>query len=152
MGRGVSGGRGGNAGGIAGLVQLIDEHGAALEYDLLTMTRYQLRDVGGTLPWGALLHFVSHLPRTSALSQEIRPISEEERWARGDYTAAILADLFDVVVSGFIAIGNRGSRRKPHAKPYPRPWMKPQTRHVGKGAIPIKDFERWWNSHGKQRN
>ena len=132
-------------------MRLIDEHGAALEYDLLTMTRYQLRDVGGALPWGALLHFVSHLPRTSALSQEVRPLSEDERWARGDYTAAILADLFDIVAHGFAAVMAKGTGRSPRrVKPYPRPWTKPRTRHVGRGAIPIKDFERWWNSHGKR--
>lgn len=132
-------------------MRLIDEHGAALEYDLLTMTRYQLRDVGGALPWGALLHFVSHLPRTSALSQEVSPLTETERWARGDYTAAILADLFDIVAHGFAAVLAKGTGRSARrVKPYPRPWSKPKTRHVGKGAIPIKNFERWWDSHGKR--
>lgn len=132
-------------------MRLIDEHGAALEYDLLTMTRYQLRDVGGALPWGALLHFVSHLPRTSALSQELRPLTETERWARGDYTASLLADLFDIVAHGFAVVLAKGTGRSARrVKPYPRPWSKPRTRHVGKGAIPIKDFERWWDGHGKR--
>ena len=132
-------------------MHLIEEHGSALEYDLLTMTHYQLRDVGGALPWGALLHFVMHLPRNSAFKEELVPVTDEERWRRGDYTATILADLFDAVTHGFAALAAKGSGHSPkRVKPYPRPWNKPKVRHVGKGAIPIKDFERWWNSHGKR--
>ena len=78
-------------------MDLIEDHGAALEYDLLTLTHYQLRDVGRALSWGALLHFVEHVPRTSALSRELVPRTESEAWAEGDATAAILADLFDLL-------------------------------------------------------
>lgn len=132
-------------------MQLIEEHGAALEYDLLTMTNYQLRDVGGALPWGALRHFVTHLPRTSALSLELVPLSEMERWARGDFTANILADIFDAITHGFAAVMAKGTgHAAKRVRPYPRPWNKPKVRHVGKGAIPIRDFERWWASHGKR--
>ena len=128
-------------------MRLIEEHGSALEYDLLTMTRYQLRDVGGALPWGALLQFVKHLPRTSALSQELHPLTEMERWANGDFNANILADIFDATTHGFASMAAKGTGHAPkRVRPYPRPWTKPRTRHIGKGAIPISDFERWWSS------
>ena len=29
-------------------------------------------------------------------------------------------------------------------KRYPRPWER-ETQGIGKGAIPIADFEKWWN-------
>lgn len=131
-------------------MRLIEEHGSVLEYDLLTLTHYQLRDIGGALSWGALLHFVMNLPRTSALSRELVPLSETERWMMGDFNANLLADLFDAMTHGFAALAAKGSGRSPkRVKPYPRPWAKPKTRHIGKGAIPISKFERWWNSHGK---
>lgn len=127
-------------------MELIEQHGAALEFDLLTMTGYQLRDIGGALQWGALHHFVMHLPRTSALSRELVPITEEERWANGERNATILADIFDVIASGISALVAKGTGRGPKKiHKYPRPWLKPKVRRVGKGAIPVKDFESWWN-------
>lgn len=127
---------------------LIDEHGAALEYDLLTMTHYQLRDVGGALPFGALLHFCMHLPRTSALSRELQPLTDTERWLGGEATAAILADIFDAIRALDVDVMHKGTRRKPkQPKPYPRPWAKSKgSMHIGRDPILIKDFEAWWNT------
>lgn len=126
-------------------MDVIDRHGAALEYDLLTMTRYQLRDVGGALPWGALLHFVHYLPRDSALSREITPTSETERWMAGDATATMLADLYDLVAVMRSESAVKGTtHRAKRPRPYPRPWRKPKVRHVGSRPIPVSDFETWW--------
>ena len=131
---------------------LIEEHGAALEYDLLTMTHYQLRDVGGALSWGALLHFVQKLPRTSALSRELVPTTEEERWADGSNVSALLADIFDLLNAFRNEAAVKGTKHSAkRSKPYPRPWLKPRTRHIGKGAIPISKFEEWWASKGAER-
>lgn len=126
-------------------MDVIDRHGAALEYDLLTMTRYQLRDAGGALSWGALLHFLQYLPRDSALSRELVPLSDSERWAGGEATSAIVADLFDLVALMRAEAAVKGTTHRPR-KPrrYPRPWERPKERHVGRGAIPIADFEDWW--------
>lgn len=146
MGRRDRGGARGHAGGIAWLCQLIEEHGAALDYDLLTMTQYTIRDVGGALPWGALLHFVQFLPRSSALSREMVPTTDTERWADGSATAALLADLYDLLNQmneNLVASGSR--RRASHVKPYPRPWTKGTgERRIGRDAIPVSDFEAWW--------
>lgn len=112
------------------------------------MTRYTLQDVGGALPWGALLHFVQFAPRTSALSRELHPTTDSERWADGNATAAILADVYDLINQLNENLVARGqSRRATHVKPYPRPWAKGQgERRIGRGAIPIADFEAWWDS------
>lgn len=152
MAGGERGGHGGNPGGIAELCQLIEEHGAALEYDLLTMTGYQLRDVGGALSWGALLHFAMHLPRTSVLSQELTPLTDTERWTDGTVTAPLLADLIDVVNSIGAALLAKGTGRMPrHVKPYRRPWTDNGDVTIGgpDSAIPIAEFEEWWASQGK---
>ena len=124
------------------------EHGPAIDYDLMTSTRYTLRDIGGALPWGALLHFVQYLPRTSALSRELEPTSDEERWASGHATAAILADIYDALSQLNANFCARGSGRRAQAvKPYPRPWAKGTgERTVGSDPIPVSDFEAWWNT------
>lgn len=148
MGRRYRGAGRGHVGGIAWLCQLVEEHGAALDYDLVTSTRYTLRDIGGALPYGTLLHFVQYMPRTSALSRELRPVDETERWADGEATAAILADLYDLVHQMNNNLAARGSgRRARTAKPYPRPWRKGEgEKVVGRDPIPVADFEAWWNS------
>lgn len=148
MGAGVCRRCGSEPGGIAELDRIIEEHGPALEYDLLTKTCYQLRDVGGALPWGALLHFVQYLPRDSALSRELYPTTDEERWADGTITAALLADIFDQLAMLRAEHAAKGSGRRPkEPKPYPRPWVKRKNeRHVGADPIPISEFEDWWNA------
>lgn len=140
-----------DAGGIAGLCQLIEEHGAALDYDLLTKTSYNLRDIGGALPWGALLHFVQFLPRDSALKSDMEPTTDAERWTRGDATATILADLYDLVSTLRNEMAAKGSGKKPKGiKPYPRPGKKKNTEHFGKDPIPVAQFEDWWESRGRR--
>ena len=131
-------------------MDLIEGHGPALEYALLTMTHYQLRDVGGALSWGALLHFVQNLPRTSALSRELVPQTETEQWADGRNVAALLADIFDLLNAFRSEVAVKGTpRRAKRCRPYPRPWAKGRERRVGRGAIPVSKFEDWWN--GKRR-
>lgn len=148
MARRVHGGQRSDAGGIAGLARLIEEHGPALEYDLLTKTNYQLRDVGGALPWGALLHFVQFLPRDSALKTELVPMTDVERWNDGCANAAILADLFDLVNQMRAEVAVNGTDHKPRRpRPYPRPGAKPKgVQHVGKDPIPVSEFESWWST------
>lgn len=142
-------GRGGRErGGITGLARLIEEHGPALDYDLLTLTRYNLSDVGGALPWAALRHFVDHLPRTSALSRDLVPLSDEERWIAGDANCIILADIYDAIAQVGANLMAKGSGRAPrHMRPYPRPWDNGSgERRFGSDPIPISEFEDWWNS------
>lgn len=112
------------------------------------MTRYTLHDVGGALPWGAFLHFLQYVPRTSALSRELNPTTDDERWADGHATAAILADMYDLLNQlneNIVASGSR--RRATHVKPYPRPWAKGQgERKFGRDPIPVSEFEAWWDA------
>ena len=124
-----------------------------MEYDLLTLTGYQLRDIGGALSWGALLHFVMHLPRTSALSRELTPITDVERWTDGTVVAPMLADLIDVVNSLGAALLAKGTGRMPrHPSRYKRPWSDGGEWRVGgkESALPIAEFEQWWESEGKE--
>lgn len=130
-------GTGGNAGGIISLVRLVENHGRALEYDLMTSTGRTLNEymTMGAAGKVALLSFVKHLPPDSALNREINPKEDAWIWATTTKTNAILADLFDA----FVAANSKKGKRP---KPYPRPKKKEK---IGRGAIPIKDFWSWWN-------
>lgn len=125
------------------------EHGPAIDYDLMTSTRYTIDDLGGALSWGALRHFLLYIPRTSATSREVRPTTDEELWANGNVTAAILADIYDALAqlnNNVMAKGTRRAARQ--AKPYRRPWAKPDNeRQFGRDPIPVSEFEAWWDEN-----
>ena len=114
----------------------------------MTLAHMTLADLGGALSWAALSHFVQHIPRTSALSRELVPKSDAERWADGAATAAILADMYDLLNQLNNNLAARGSGHRARAvKPYPRPWATPQkgSKRIGRDPIPISEFEKWWN-------
>lgn len=133
-------------GGISGLLRLIDEHGGALEYDLITRAGVTLDDVPARISWRALNSFVMHLDMSSALMKELRP--EYGGWQGAERVPPMLADLIDAV-NAFrwafeCANTPRKRRRPPKPKPYPRPGAKEEGGRIGRDPIPIKDFDRWW--------
>lgn len=83
----------------------------------------------------ALISFIKFLTPDSALSRDMNPKDEFGIWYTPVQTNKILADLFDA----FTAANSRKGHRP---KPYPRPSKK---QGVGRGAIPVKDFWKWWN-------
>lgn len=141
-----------HAGGIRGLCQLVDEHGGALEYDLMTRAGMTLDDVPARVTWPALRSFVTHLGPDSALYAEQNP--DGAAWWQPWGRAAILADIYDAIAAfatGY-ATANRGRGPKPKPpKPYPRPWRTAQDngRQVGRGAVPVSEFDDWWVSDGR---
>ena len=143
MERGIRGSERRNNGGILSLTTLINEHGGALEYDLLVNTPYTLDDIGGKLPWRALSNFVRHAGYDSALYREAHKDDQMRLWLDGSMTALILADLFDLENIR----AHAGTGKKP--KPYPRPWRhEKRTRHIGKDPIRAGDFAAWWAKKG----
>lgn len=132
------------SGGIFGLVSVIEEHESAIEYDLLTKTRYSLADVGESLSYKRLLAFIKHLPSDSALFREMEP--DTAPWMTGEKTAALLADMYDLIESFKATFVNSKSKRKLRSlTPYPRPWLENKgVKKVGKDPIPISEFESWW--------
>lgn len=124
-------------GGILSLVRLLQEHDRALEYDLMTRTGRTLYEYMkmGAAGMAALVSFVKFLPPDSALNRDMNPKDEFGIWYTTAKTNMILADLFDAFVSA-------NTRKGRKAKEYPRPKHK---KTFGRGAIPIKDFWKWWN-------
>lgn len=117
---------------------MINEYDRALEYDLMTRTGRTLDEYMdmGAAGMVALISFIKFLPPDSALNQDMNPKDEFGAWYGSYKTNAILADLFDAFVRA-------NTDKKRHVIPYPRPREK---RGIGHGAIPISQFDDWWNS------
>ena len=125
------------SGGILSLVQTIEDHDRALEYDLMTRTGRTLSEYMemGAAGKVALLSFINYLPPDSELRKAMDPQDEFGEWHTTMKKNVILADLFDVFVKA-----NTKKGRK--AKTYPRPKKR---RKIGSGAIPMSEFWDWWN-------
>lgn len=126
-------------------------HGGALDYDLMTMTRFTLDDLGGALSTRALLHFCKHLPPTSALARELHPENAERvAWMRGDASAQLLAVLIDEVRGLAWSYASHEERRRlPRPRRFPTPWA-PDTAtegtHLGSDPMPLSEFDAWWGT------
>lgn len=128
---------------MIGLARLIYEHGEALNYDLMTRTRYTLNDLGAALSEGAALSFVRYLPPDSALKREIAP--DVAPWLTTEKTAALLAGIYDQLswLQYTVSKAYGGKPKKP--KPLPRPGAEDKsTRHIGKDPILVEEFDTWF--------
>lgn len=131
-------------------MDFMEEHHRALEYDLL-QNGYELKDVGHSLSWGALLSFIQNLGPGTATARELNP--ELDLWGSRLKTNMILADIFDMLAminANLIAVGSRKASKKP--KPYPRP-KKDNGNRYGKDAIKVEDLRKLFagkrKKHGK---
>ena len=111
----MAGGRGGLGGGIFGLVEVIDEHQEAVEYDLIAHG-LRLRQLGTeALTWRDLKIIIElQPPEKSALARTKDP--EEVAWGISEHLLAIIADTTRV------RVWQEGSgKAKDKPKPIPRP-------------------------------
>lgn len=100
-------------GGILGLCRLLEEHGGAIRYDLLTVGR-TLDDLGTRrLTWTDLLAVVQHAPPGSALSRSLH--GEFALWSPNEYLLALVADLLQA--ANWQRGGGKGTKPKPLARP-----------------------------------
>lgn len=136
-------------GGIAGLLRVIDEHGGALEYDLMTRCGATLDDVPARIPWTALRSFVTHLDASSALVKEQDP--DIAGWQGTDRVPMLLADAIDAINVfrwQFECANTPKKKRRPkRPEPYPRPGVGKgdDGQKVGRDPIPVSEFDEWWS-------
>jgi hypothetical protein len=96
---------------------LIDAHRGAFEYDWRTRFGQSLRVVGRSMAWGEALRLTSELARDpgsrvgAALAGWDYPVSQE---------ALVVMNLFDLTHQiAWAQGGGKGSRPKPHPRPWP---------------------------------
>lgn len=141
----MAGGQQGHDGGILGLDQLLDEHGEAVEYDLIALG-LRLDDLGSErLTWRDLWVIVQHAPRESALARAVG--GDDVVWGLTDH---LLATTIDVLNIANWQRENQGRKKgqTPTRKPkrMPRPGVEDETKSIGSEPIPIKDFDAWWDN------
>lgn len=133
-------------GGILGLQQQLvkPDVRAALQYDLLT--RGLTLDLLGSeaFSWYDLAVVFKHLQNdpSTALSTELHGV----RWSIDAQLMAVVAD--HLAFANWQRAGRR-SAQKP--KRIPRPWEKPKATSLGEGAIPIANFNDWWDSQSTKK-
>lgn len=136
---------------MTALAMTVAQHGRALEYDLMTRTRFTLSDLGGGLPARALLAFVGNLPPDAALCRELRGDSDEDkRWQEPSTVPMLLAEIADTAHMVSWEVAQAHSRRDLSSRmpvPIERPGVRAEgeSRRYGSGAIPVADFDDWWN-------
>ena len=137
------------AGGIVSLASFLDEHGRAVNYDLMTRTRFTLDDLGGALSWSALFSFISYLDGTSATAREL---GKATGWDTITQTNILLADLYDLIQVLNANFCGFASGKKPQKfKPYPRPGTEPEKRHFGAKPLPPDELRAWFEKKREQR-
>lgn len=110
---------------------------------------YELRDVGRSLSWSALLSFISNLGPESYLAREIEP--ELHNWTTTLKTNQILADIYDMLAminANLVAFGSKKPTKKP--KQYPR--LKNKGDKIGKDPVaPVQLRGMFVNMRQKRR-
>lgn len=131
---------------------LVSDHGQALNYDLLTRIGVSLYDMPAAMGWDDLRDFVTHLDASSALVSEMYP--ETAGWQGDQKLAMLLAHIADLL-AGFsysyaVSHMKKGGKKPSPPEPIDRPGVtkKKEKLKWGSDAIPIKDFDAWWNGTG----
>ena len=128
----MDGAPGAQAGGIAGLVAFLREHGAALEADLQAHYGTPLSDLTtGRLSWRRLKVLIDGLPRTSNMVHAIH--GEDADWGIAEHLLALNYDAAQIANWQRSKDGSTGRNRP---KPFPRPGVR---KRVGKTSMTPAD-------------
>lgn len=133
-----------HSGGILGLHRFLEEHGEAVEFDLLTHG-YSYDDRGTeALSWRALWVLVRRWQQRpdTATSESVHGV----RWGVTDQLLAVIAD--DLAVANWQRAGKKNAAKP---KPIQRPWEKSKSRALGKDPIPVSQFDGWWETQSKKK-
>lgn len=126
-------------GGIFGVLTLCDEHGEALESDLIDRG-LRLRDVGTQgFTWNDLIVIIRQIPEKSALMRSKHP--DIYNWGQAEH---LLADIFDVASLLLWAKTKDGQKNRNRPDPYPRPGVeKPERIGDKANAISVDEMNAW---------
>lgn len=134
------------------LVELIKEHGGALNHDLMTRLGAFIEDVPDVVSWRDLMDFIHYLPNDSALFSALHP--DIAPWATTAQTNSILANIYDAIAQlSHMYASAHTKKTLPKPKPYPRPFAKDEDeQRLGSDPIPMSEFDDWWNSFDEERD
>lgn len=130
----MAGRRVGDAPGIGGLLDLIDDHGEAVEFDLIALG-LRLRDIGVTFSWRDLKVIVSRGDATSAVARATDP--QNAAWS--DLTALLLRE----VVYEMQLARRQQAGKGPMPKRIPLPGEDGDSSHFGSEPLELEDMAEW---------
>lgn len=131
-------GLGRGPGGIRGLVQLIEEHGESVEYDLIRHGLRLAQLETGELSWRDLWVIVRHMPpHESALWRVMNP--DDAPWNMDTFLQAEMVDTLRLLVWQKTKDGQKGRGRP---KPIPRPGHRPK-KFGGGGGMSLAEADAW---------
>lgn len=114
----------------------------------MTMTGYDLEDIGHSLSWGALGAFLHKLDISSETAKELDP--DLAVWCSLAKTNALLADLYDLMAqinANLCAIGSGDRASRP--KKYPRPGNRNKdAKHIGNAAKSPEELRKFFTKRG----
>ncbi|WP_328953674.1 hypothetical protein [Kitasatospora purpeofusca] len=122
----------GRAGGSAGLIRLLDEHGAQITADLRRYCGVDVLDfVRGRRSARYVLALIGTLPDDSATMAAVRGGREALGWDAKAYVLADLVDAVQALTHVQVAKASKNPRSVERPKPYPRPYAKTSRRPTG---------------------
>lgn len=128
-------------GGIAGFVAIVNERSRAVRYELIKLGK-NLDDLGThKLTWVDLAAILENLPPGNAI--QVAGFGERAMWGVQEHLLATVANLLQAA---------NWQRAGDENAPYPRPILPPGQKAegdqtFGADAIPISEFDDWWDSH-----
>jgi hypothetical protein len=131
------------AGGIFGLLDLVDEHREAIEFELIQIGR-DLDQLGTpALSWRDLYVLVRRWQKTpgNAFAESVHG------HAVPSWSEQVLALIVDAL-HGIAFILKRGKGQRP--KRLQRWWEKRRVQRFGREPIALSQFDAWWRSAGKK--
>ena len=131
------------AGGIFGLLDLVDEHREAIEYELLVIGRRLDELSTAALSWRDLFVLVRRWQMTpgNAFAASVHG-AEVPAWS--EQVLAVIVDM----LNGIAFILKRGKGSRP--KRLQRWWEKRKQQKFGREPIPLSQFDAWWESASKK--
>lgn len=132
-----------SAGGIFGLLELVDEHQEAIEFELLIIGRHLNELATPALSWRDLYVLVRRWQRTpgNAFAAAVHG-GEVPSWI--EQVLALVVD----ALHGIAFILKRGKGQRP--KRLQRWWEKRKQQRFGREPIALSKFDAWWESAGKK--
>ena len=107
----------------------------------------RIYDIPASYGWDGLLIMITQAPETSALNRALNP--DVYAFGTAVKQSALLSDLFNAIAMFRYEFASANSPKRKPKKPqfYPTPWSKDtNSNSIGKGAIPISQFDAWYYS------